>query len=1015
MRLQVLVDGRACGEIEACLPRPDLAHKGYDHCGFVWPLEEGLLDGDPHEIRLRCVETGQELPGGPFRLGRGSYDGGLQIDEEGCLVGWVKERCSVPRPRKVKLLIDGREAGANRFDLSGLAVGTPSTGDGRFELRLPLPDSVFDTEPHTAELEIGGEEGEPWVRLDPKLTVKASYRGYVDLIRSDRVAGWIINTLAPKRPVTLDVVVNGRRLARGRADRPRSDVKAGVPCGFEIAVPPHALEWGGRTLELCLADTEVKVLGSFLDTPYDVAVRALATLAEMLNDPERWRSLAGGLQLDGDVSTWVRTQIVANLLHALRRAQQLPTQIHLTPALTIRLPERTPPDSTVDVIVPVYLGRHAVLRCITSVLCARCETPMELIVIDDASPDPELRAELRRLAAMCRFTFLENAANLGFVATVNRGMRLHPGRDVVLLNSDTVVPEGWLDRLRRAAYAAPNIGTVTPFSNNATILSFPRSCEANSIPEGQSVQRLDALFAHANAGQVVDLPTAVGFCMYIKRAVLEELGYFDEARWGKGYGEENDFCLRASALGWRHVAACDVFVEHEGGVSFADWKPEQLNHNLAKLHALYPDYARTIERFIAQDPLAPARNRVSLRLLKQHAPRYLLFVLHGLGGGTKVAADDLAARLARDGEAVLELRSEAPDRWWLECHGLPYAVRYRPEEFEALVQDLAALGVWHIHYHHTLQFPWRIWELPERLGVAYDFTAHDYLPLCPRVNMIDESGQYCGEAQFSAANCTRCVRLNGLDPHIEASYAELGRDVGRWRAAHVDVLNKARRLFAPSEDTARRLAAHFPLTNLQVQPPLEPRRILRPAAWDEHTPTVAVIGAIGPHKGLEMLLRCVQSAEKEGLPLRFAILGFTADDAAFARYGNVTISGAYQREQLPRLIAASRASVALFLSPWPETFCFALSEAWENGLYPVALDIGAVAERIRQTGCGRLLPLNADARQINRTLLEVLQQGVGAVWRTATIGWEVSDTLQDYYGLERDLAGVTRARAARSA
>ncbi len=170
---------------------------------------------------------------------------------------------------------------------------------------------------------------------------------------------------------------------------------------------------------------------------------------------------------------------------------------------------------------------------------------------------------------------LENEHNLGFVATVNRGMALSDAHDVLLLNSDTEVANDWLDRLRAAAYSDARVASVTPFSNNATICSYPRFCEPNELPPGWDTARLDALFAATNAGQVVDVPTGVGFCMYIRRDSLDAVGLFDVENFGKGYGEENDFCRRAAAAGWRNLHALDTFVLHTGGVSFGASKSQR--------------------------------------------------------------------------------------------------------------------------------------------------------------------------------------------------------------------------------------------------------------------------------------------------------------------------------------------------------------------------------------------------------------------------------------------------------
>ena len=264
----------------------------------------------------------------------------------------------------------------------------------------------------------------------------------------------------------------------------------------------------------------------------------------------------------------------------------------------------------VDVIVPVYAGLSDTRRCLESVLGSRCKTPFRLLVINDASPEPELTQWLRQLAARDqRITLLENTDNLGFVATVNRGMQQSGTRDVLLLNSDTEVANDWLDRLRAAAYGDARVASVTPFSNNATICSFPRFCEVNPPPD-MGTAAMDALFAQTNLGQVVDVPTGVGFCMYIRRACLDEIGYFDVENFGKGYGEENDFCVRAAQAGWRNLHALDVFVLHAGGVSFGDSKSAREQAAMLTLRRLHPGYEPAVHAFLQLDPARDARQRV---------------------------------------------------------------------------------------------------------------------------------------------------------------------------------------------------------------------------------------------------------------------------------------------------------------------------------------------------------------------------------------------------------------------
>ena len=92
------------------------------------------------------------------------------------------------------------------------------------------------------------------------------------------------------------------------------------------------------------------------------------------------------------------------------------------------------------------------------------------------------------------------------------------------------------------------------------------------------------------AARVVDIPTAVGFCMYIRRDCLDQVGLLREDLFAQGYGEENDFCLRARHLGWRHVAAPGVFVAHVGGQSFGAARGHLVARNMAVLNRLHPGY-----------------------------------------------------------------------------------------------------------------------------------------------------------------------------------------------------------------------------------------------------------------------------------------------------------------------------------------------------------------------------------------------------------------------------------------
>ena len=136
---------------------------------------------------------------------------------------------------------------------------------------------------------------------------------------------------------------------------------------------------------------------------------------------------------------------------------------------------------------------------------------------------------------------------------------------------------------------------MTPLSNDATILSYPDRGGGNAVPDLAETARVDALARRANGGCAIDIPVGVGFCLYIRRACLDAVGLLRADMFAQGYGEENDFCLRARHLGWRHVAAPGVFVAHVGGHSFGTAARHLRARNAALLERLHPGYAELID------------------------------------------------------------------------------------------------------------------------------------------------------------------------------------------------------------------------------------------------------------------------------------------------------------------------------------------------------------------------------------------------------------------------------------
>ena len=263
------------------------------------------------------------------------------------------------------------------------------------------------------------------------------------------------------------------------------------------------------------------------------------------------------------------------------------------------------------VILPVYNAAADLADCLGS-LQRTMGPATSLLIADDASTDPRVGPviEYFRQRARCRVQWERRERNLGFVANVNLAFRQSAPTDVVILNTDTITTAGWLERLAECAASDPRIATATPWSNNAEICSWPDFCSASELPDDP--EHLAA--AAAGLAAYPDLPTGVGFCMYIRRQVLDELGDFDRATFGRGYGEENDLCVRAANHGWRNVLCSSAYVAHRGGASFGPIGEAPGGENLRRLCARYPGYNEAVADFILRDPLAPLRDQLAQRV-----------------------------------------------------------------------------------------------------------------------------------------------------------------------------------------------------------------------------------------------------------------------------------------------------------------------------------------------------------------------------------------------------------------
>lgn len=597
-------------------------------------------------------------------------------------------------------------------------------------------------------------------------------------------------------------------------------------------------------------------------------------------------------------------------------------------------------DLVIDVIVPVYEGLEAVKKCLNSLVRSPNLINTRVLIINDCTPnrliDEFLDSFIKKFSDI---TYLKNEENLGFVKTVNRGFALSDN-DKIILNADTEVSSFWVDRIVSHALQNDKVGTVTPFSNNGTICSFPSFGSHAEIFGKLTTEELSNILHAANFGKSSSLPTGVGFCMYVSNALLEEVGPFNEDAFGLGYGEENDLCRRAAKAGYANLHAHDVFVFHEGEVSFKTVEHDLPDASQALLD-LHPEYDEVVAKAFSENASLSAKASGIREALRHTKIAKNVYVYHNLGGGTERV---VRQHIAGSGEAFSIVVQPVDGDF--------QTVNLKIDlDGSTLISDVAgvkeAIGfIEHIvpnkiNIHHSLNVSWALIEGLSNVGAPLCVYVHDFFSICGRIYGLRPGRGFCG-FPTDTQTCTRCL--------LEADF-ETGRasDMLVWRALNEKLYRNASEVVAPSVFVARQVQRLFPHTNVVVDTTIwtQGNRVVRGAPVAANEPkaayTIALLGVLVEHKGLSLVNAVTKELQARGIKL--VLVGHAAGGPdGFSG----TSTGPYTADEMPDLVAKYAPDAIWITSIVPETYSFTLSEALQLH-YPIIVnDVGALPERARE-------------------------------------------------------------------
>ena len=314
--------------------------------------------------------------------------------------------------------------------------------------------------------------------------------------------------------------------------------------------------------------------------------------------------------------------------------------------------------------ITVYNGRDFVPACLRSAAAmAPVDTEVDLIVLDDASPEPGFSAEIEALCSDLGVQYYRTPRNLGIPRNVNMGLlrAMDAGYDyVVIANSDVIFSERLTDSLMATALSDPTIGSVTSWSNNVSMFSLPNEDPDRFVSSQATVNWLGDVLRSTFEDQPIDIPAGISFSFMVPVPVLREVGLMDPI-FGRGYCEETDWSLRSLSMGYRIVLSPSSFTYHRGGGTNVAAGLVSDGHTTVPEHEeiidmRWPEFRSQVGDFVAAGALDAARARAAAALIQRAAERDGYSVAMGIAARGAAEAGPIVTLGVADGTLAATAR-----------------------------------------------------------------------------------------------------------------------------------------------------------------------------------------------------------------------------------------------------------------------------------------------------------------------------------------------------------------------
>lgn len=609
-------------------------------------------------------------------------------------------------------------------------------------------------------------------------------------------------------------------------------------------------------------------------------------------------------------------------------------------------------DVTIDIIIPVYNGFQYLQALFGSI--EKTKMKYRLVLIDDASPDERVRAYLREYKNNHPETILiENEVNLGFVQSVNKGLKTSRNH-VALVNTDVEVPEMWLERLMKPILENDNVASSTPYTNAGTLCSFPEIGPDSGLFQGLELERIDNEFKKIKP-RYVEMPTGVGFCMGMSRNALDIVGVLDEESFGKGYCEENDWCQRAIVNQMKNVQVENLFVYHKHGGSFlSEDKKRYIEEHSKILSAKHPNYNQDVAYFFEEDANRDIRRYVEWKLLLGMKIPTTLAFNHSLGGGATSYLENKEKEILNKGEAFCLVRCNYDvGRTEIVYKYKESVIKFKIHKLSGIADMLRRIAPNRIVINELVSYT-QLYDVLKLLKdykqnneVELTLLGHDFYMVCPTVNLLNGQEEYCGVPDLE--KCEQCLKKNNELKYLDFDSME------EWRRQWGDFMKVCDHVVVFSNDSKNIFEKAFgELDNIQVIPhKIDYLPAIEKKYKHTRTLNIGLLGTLVKHKGLDVVKQTLKYIEDLDLNVNLVLVGTCVENIQSKHFIE---TGAYTRDMLPRLIFEYDIDMFWIASIWPETFSYTTEEIMTMNFPVMSFDLGAPAERIKLYAKGSIIP-----------------------------------------------------------